>query len=444
MNHEQALYLGIDIGTSGIRGIVINQHKKIIASAKADCKESSRVALRSPLQWKTMVVEVLTRLANLINLKQVIALSVDGQSGTVLLCNSKGELFGDLSRLYNDAPSQETVGKLTQDLSLCPATLGRAYELWYQSGCPKDFYIVHQADWVAALFCGRFNLSDENNALKLGYSPLKKGWLFDPEKLPFTQSALPRVSHPATFRALATTGFSREMGLSEHCQIISGTTDSTAGFIAASDSQTLATGNAVTSLGTSLVTKVISERPLTKNNIGAYSHKFGNLWISGGASNSGAGTLLEFFSKEQLAQLSKTIDPDIPSPFQYYPLLVKGERFPINDPSMESITTPRPDSDREFLAGLLESIARIEKQAYETLDDLGAPYPSIIKTVGGGSQNDVWKKIRERVLGVTIISAENPDPAYGSALIARRGASMEKRGSRATGETMLERSDNYP
>jgi len=430
MNHEQALYLGIDIGTSGIRGIVIDQNKKIIASAKADCKDDSRAALRNPLQWKAMLTEVLKQLGRQLDLAQIKALSVDGQSGTVLLCNNKGELFGEQSRLYNDAPTQETVSELTQGIGLCPATLGRAYELWHQYRCPDDFFIVHQADWVAALFCGQFYQSDENNALKLGYSPLLKDWEFDPEKLPFKQSALPHISPPARFRGVANTDFSREMGLSERCQIISGTTDSTAGFIAASDSKTLATGNAVTSLGTSLVTKVISERPLAKNNVGAYSHKFGDLWISGGASNSGAGTLLEFFSKEQLAQLSKTIDPDIPSPFQYYPLLVKGERFPINDPKMESITTPRPDSDSEFLAGLFESIAGIEKQAYETLDDLGAPYPGIIKTVGGGSQNDVWNKIRERVLGVTIISAKNPDPAYGSALIARRGALTEKRGKK--------------
>ena len=430
MKHEQALYLGLDIGTSGIRGIVINKHNKIIASAKADCHNNSRETLRNPQQWKAMLIEVLGQLAKLLDLKQIRALSVDGQSGTVLLCNHKGELLSDQSRLYNDAPSPEAVHKLNQRLGCCPATLGRVYDLWKQNKQPDNFYIIHQADWIAALFCDQFDQSDENNALKLGYSPLEKGWQFDPEKLPFRQSALPRVSPPATFRGLATTFFSRDMGLSEDCQIISGTTDSTAGFIAASDSEALVTGSAVTSLGTSLVTKVISDQAIENNHIGAYSHKFGKLWISGGASNSGAGTLLEFFSKEQLVQLSKTINPDIPSPLHYYPLLVKGERFPINDPEMESITTPRPDSDSEFLAGLFESIARIEKQAYETLDKLGAPYPSIIKTVGGGSQNNVWTKIRERVLGVTIITAENPEPAYGSALIARRGASSEKSGKK--------------
>ena len=58
----------------------------------------------------------------------------------------------------------------------------------------------------------------------------------------------------------------------------------------------------------------------------------------GGASNSGGAVLREFFSDRQLQQLSASIDPSLPSPLDYYPLpsTAVGERFPVNDPSMQA------------------------------------------------------------------------------------------------------------
>lgn len=89
---------------------------------------------------------------------------------------------------------------------------------------------------------------------------------------------------------------------------------------------------------------------------------------------------------------------------------------------MVSNVEPRPGGDSDFLAGLFESIARIKKQAHEVVDALGAPYPNSVQTVGGDSKNKVWSAICERVLGVEVVRAVQPEAAYGSALIAHRGA----------------------
>jgi len=421
MSAENTLSLGLDIGTSGVRGICISNDCRIVASAKAGIQDSSREALQNPLSWKEMLNHVLADIGRQINLKDVASIAVDGQSGTVLLCDDEGGLFANTSLLYNDAPSEETVRELTKYIGSCPATLGRAFELWKKLEQPKKFHVVHQADWIAGLFCGCFNQSDENNALKTGYSPLTKSWDFPQEKLPFNATALPAICVPSSLRGMAKTNFSKNSGLSTKCRLVSGTTDGTAGFIAASDLQNLSAGTAVTSLGTTLVIKIVADKDIESAQFGVYSHKLMDVWVAGGASNSGAGTLLNYFSPQQLDELSRKIDPKVASPMNYYPLLVKGERFPVNDLEMVSSVEPRPDSDVEFLAGLFESIARIEKQAYETLDSLGAPYPTIIKTVGGGSHNAVWTKIRERVLGVQVITAEQPSAAFGSALIAQFG-----------------------
>lgn len=421
MSASKRISLGLDIGTSGVRGICINDNQEIIASVKKTIQDKSREALRNPLNWRKMLVQVLTGINDKIPLETIDAISVDGQSGTVLLSDEYGKLFDNTSLLYNDAPNEKTKHKLITLIGSSPPSLGRAYELWIQADQPQHFYIVHQADWIAGLLCGNFNNSDENNSLKMGYSPEKKDWVFDPKKLPFSPQALPKVTTPSILKGFATTQFSRKLGLSNKCKVYSGTTDSTAGFIAASGLQRLSPGIAVTSLGTTLAIKLVSSQAIEHAKFGVYSHKLFDVWVAGGASNSGAGILLQYFDIEEIKQLSKKIDPRIPSPLDYYPLLIKGERFPINDLEMISRVAPRPESDVDFLAGLFESIARIEKQAYDVLDQLGAPYPNVIKTVGGGSYNQVWTSIRERVLGVEIIRAEQPDAAYGSALIAQLG-----------------------
>jgi len=130
---------------------------------------------------------------------------------------------------------------------------------------------------------------------------------------------------------------------------------------------------------------------------------------------------LRHFTVEEMVELSTQIDPDVETGLDFYPLVSKGERFPVNDPELADRTSPRPDDPALFLAGLLESIARIEKRGFDLMQAYGVPYPTLVKTVGGGSRNDVWLKIRERVLGAKVIAAEMTEPAYGAALIALRG-----------------------
>ena len=69
----------------------------------------------------------------------------------------------------------------------------------------------------------------------------------------------------------------------------------------------------------------------------------GNQWLVGGASNVGCAILRqELFSEKELIELSAGIDPMVDSPLEYYPLLKKGERFPVNDPNKEPVLEPKP------------------------------------------------------------------------------------------------------
>jgi sugar (pentulose or hexulose) kinase len=118
-----------------------------------------------------------------------------------------------------------------------------------------------------------------------------------------------------------------------------------------------------------------------------------------------------------------SIDPARPTGLDYYPLTTTGERFPISDPNLPPRLTPRPADDALFLQGMLEGMARIEREAYRLLQSFGAPWPTRVLSVGGGARNEAWASLRAATLGVSVVRAVHEEAAYGSALLALKGVS---------------------
>ena len=261
-------------------------------------------------------------------------------------------------------------------------------------------------------------MTDWNNALKLGFDPAAPdawpAWLAGSA----CGGALPRrvVAPGAAVAPLAPAVASR-LGMRPDCVVTGGTTDSIAAFLAADVAEH---GEAVTSLGSTLAVKLLSPVRVDSATHGVYSHRLGDAWLVGGASNTGGAALRSLFSDEQLHSLSARIDPAQPSPLDYYPLIKPGERFPVYDPAMQPRMGPRPADDVAYLHGLLESMARIEAEAYRLLAALGAPRVTRVLTAGGGAANPQWTAIRERVIGAPVAPSAQGDAAYGAALLARR------------------------
>ena len=100
--------------------------------------------------------------------------------------------------------------------------------------------------------------------------------------------------------------------------IVAGTTDGCAAFLA---SGAIEAGDGVTSLGTTLTLKLLSATPVFAPQYGIYSHRIGDQWLAGGASNTGGGVLRHFFSAEDMARLTPLLDPAVPTGLDYYPLV---------------------------------------------------------------------------------------------------------------------------
>jgi sugar (pentulose or hexulose) kinase len=425
-------YLGIDIGTSGCRACLIDRAARVKAEAAVSLPAPVRVDggfEQDPEIWWTALGEVLDRLAATRPLDGVEAIAVDGTSATLLCCDAGGTPLGP-ALMYHDARAIEQAREIAAVAPPESAAHGPTSSLakllyLHATGQTREArHAVHQADWLAGRLAGRQGISDENNALKLGYDAINRVWPAWLDRLGIRHSLLPEVVPPGRPIGTLDAAWRRRWGFAAATRIVSGTTDSTAGFIATGAGP----GEAVTSLGSTLVLKVCATRPVYAPDYGVYSHRLGDHWLVGGASNSGGAVLRRYFSPEKIERLSARVQPGKPTGLDYYPLPAPGERFPEYNPTLPPRLEPRPADDAVFFQGLLEGMAAIERRGYRLLDELGAPYPLRVHSVGGGAANAAWRAIRESLLGVPVDVAEHQDAAYGAALLARRGAQEQGSG----------------
>lgn len=418
---NDALVVGIDIGTSGARAVAMTPDGAIVASDAARLSAFSDDH-RDPVGWWKAVQAALGGVLAAIDRGAIRAISVDGTSGTMLPVAADG---APLARpmMYNDPVGDAAIlaaiaAHAPKESAAHGATSGLAKVLTFQS-LPGVFRIIHQADWLAGHFTGLYDVSDENNALKTGYDPVARCWPEWIEKTGARTGFLPEVLAAGEPVATISPSAAEALGLSREVVVVAGTTDGCASFLATGADRP---GDGVTALGTTLTVKLLSDRPLFAPEYGLYSHRIGDMWLAGGASNTGGVVLAEHFSAEEIEALSARIDPAGDTGLDYYPLTKPGERFPIADPNLEPRLTPRPQDDAIFLKAIFEGIAGIESLAYRRLTALGGPKLGSIRTVGGGAKNAAWSAIRARKLGVPFLTVRSEEAAAGTARLALMGA----------------------
>jgi xylulokinase len=287
--------------------------------------------------------------------------------------------------------------------------------------------VIHQTDFITSRLSkpsvnlGRF-LSDESNALKTGYDILERRW---PEYLTgagIDASKLPEV-HPIgeTIGAIGPE-VAEDFGLSRSCRIVGGMTDGTAAC-AASGARRV--GDMNTTLGTTVVWKMISASLVCDPDGRLYCHRHpGGGFLPGGAGNAGGNGIKAFIQDEHkdpdkyMDRLAQSLATGPPTGKISYPLSSPGERFPFVDPEFRPFTTADAHDEAILYRSCLEGIACIERWGYEVGTQLGAACNGEVWTTGKGAYLDTWMQIRADMLDRPVCRASCPESAFGSALVA--------------------------
>ncbi|CAN0050689.1 unnamed protein product, partial [Ectocarpus sp. 6 AP-2014] len=287
---EGQLGVGFDFGTSGVRAVVIDVEGEV----KFD--SSLRwAAPDDPDEW-LRAADTLMGDVPLALRKRVSRVCFSGTSASCLLVDvhdpcrvTRGPRmysYNTLTEPISMEAARRALGALEQIAPDKHTTLSGTSALmklvcWHlESPIAPEEAFSHQADYVAAHARGARGpgsiVSDWNNALKAGFDveTLRwPGWLLESKLGEEIGHCLPKVTMPGAVVGPVSASMSSRFNLPPTCSVVAGTTDSIAAFIAA-DATT--PGHAVTSLGSTLAVKMLSERRVEDASRGVYSHRLGN------------------------------------------------------------------------------------------------------------------------------------------------------------------------
>ncbi len=424
---KQSCFIGIDVGTQGVRVVMIDQLGNNLFSAEKAFPLSDRSREeQSPEQWWNACNGLLQQLSDNVKRANIIAISVTSTSGTVIPLDENNQPLHH-AIMYSDKRSAK-VAEECKALAECYSS--SSYTAFnYSSALPKMVWFVrefpekaalikrwvHATDYIIGKLCGHFEISDYTNVLKTGYDVNQHVWpSYIYEKLPIRREWLQKVVPSGTVIGNILPAIAQRYKFQPDIQIVSGMTDSCASQVA---SGAVALGDWNTTIGTTMVIKGVTEYEI-KDPLGRlYSHRHPEgYWMPGGASNTGADWVSGAFS-DAIEGLTKEAKSLIPGNFFSYPLQQTGERFPFIAPQAIGFEQQGLTLSERFVANM-EGLAYIERYAYELIEKLSGERVRGVFTAGGGSNNEVWLKIRSNVLNLPIRKVRNSNGATGAAIIA--------------------------
>lgn len=401
---SKEVFIGIDIATSNIRAVAIDQSGSPLARANAPLaqvkKGGDKSATQDSKSWITGTDNVLTKLCKQLGEKGLIpqSLLISATSGTFVLCNKYGAPIAD-AIMYNDGRAADP--------------LGRAAKVIKASKQSGSIYFANTPEFVIAHLSQQplpEIPTDCSHALKMGIDLASREYLSTTkESANSLNITLPKVVLPGTKIAKISNQIAANLGIPA-IPIYAGMTDGCTAQIAAGG----ATGS-VTSLGTTMVIKVVADSNITGD--GFYSHFLpSNRYLLGGASNIGGISYQKY--EADLEEINKKAAEINAANFITYPLTVTGERFPIKSSSITNLVSAKPESDVMEFRGILEGIAFTERYAYDLLQKAGAKISQSIYTTGGGSKSKLLSQIRANILNKPVAITNTTGSDMGAAFLS--------------------------
>jgi xylulokinase len=441
------MYLGLDIGTSSVKGVLIDGKDKIIATATSPLKVSRPHpgwSEQNPEHWWKACNTVVKALAKA---KPKAIAAVEGvglsgqQHGATILDKSDKVLRPAI--LWNDARSFEEckdietreprARSITGNIPLAGFTAPKL--VWVKKHEPRVFEKVAKVllpkDYVRLRMTGEYasDMSDSSGTYWLDVE--KRAWsdvLLAATDM--TREQMPQVYEGTDATGRLTPAVARSWGMPKRPVVAGGGGDnasSACGIGAVKD------GAAFASIGTSGVLFASNARfkPNSARAVHAFCHALPGTWHQMGVILSATASL------EWLAGLLKTPAPKLtaalgksvpgPSPSLFLPYL-SGERTPVADAQIRGLVMGiGHETDAKILThAVLDGVAFAFRDSLEALKAAGTNIDRVT-AVGGGSRSTLWLSILATVLGVPVDvpSAGDFGGAFGAArlgLIAATGA----------------------
>ena len=431
---QKCAVVGIDVGTSGVRGVAVSPAGELLAEGDEKIRRDHRAAggihEQDPEEWWEALCSVGRTIAKTLKEKsgevELRGVAVTSTSGSLVVADAAGAALRP-AILYDDGRGAEIAEELNKQGGAQGLALGPSFSLvkaaWVRQHEPalweRTRYLLHPADWLTGKLTGGFGISDFTNALKLGYDPESSSWSGTVRAAGLLDDRLPLVRRPAEQVGQVSAVAAAATGLPARTPVLAGATDGMASVVASGASRP---GEANTTLGTTLVWKVLHDgKPAARGGIYFHLHP-GGLWVPGAASNTGLGSIRPAGGAASLEEMDRLAANYFPTSVVCYMLSGKGERFPFANPEAKSFVEGNPRDAGESYAAQLQSMAFVERWGYEVLEGCGVKVGGRVFSTGAAARSAVLSQLRANVLGRTVVQSRYPTAAFGAAILAATGA----------------------
>ncbi|MGI9390353.1 MAG: xylulokinase [Boseongicola sp.] len=436
------MYLGLDLGTSGLKGLVIDDNQEIVAEANAPLTVSrprSGWSEQAPADWISAAETVLDTLAESGALGGVSGIGLAGQMHGATLLDRSGEVLRPCI-LWNDTRSAAEAADMDADPVWRQVSGNIVFPgftapklAWVKKNEPSAFDSVDKVllpkDYLRLWLTGE-HVSEMSDAA--GTSWLDTGARDWSDEL-LAKSSLGREHMPTLVEGSAVSGKLRRE-LAERWGIGDAVVAGGAGDNAASaiGMGVVRAGQAFVSLGTSGVLFAANDgyRPDPETAVHTFCHALPNTWHQMGvilAATDALNWYAGLIGSTSEALTSSLGDLQKPGKPVFLPYL-GGERTPLNSGSVRGgILGLEHASDRTAGArAVLEGVAFAFADCRDALEATGTEIDNVV-AVGGGSKSDYWLSAIATALNVPISIPKAGDfgAAFGAARLGMMAASEE-------------------
>jgi xylulokinase len=441
------MFIGIDLGTSAIKSILVGEDGRVIATASEPLQVSRPApgfSEQDPESWWNATIAGLDTLAKQAprEMAAVRGIGLSGQMHGATLIDKAGAVLRPCI-LWNDVRSAQQCRELEQRLPDLGGITGNPAMpgftapklIWVKKHEPEIFARVAKVLLPKAYLRYRLSgalfedMSDAAGTLWLDVG--KRAW--SDEALAATD--LSRDQMPGLVEGNAPAGtlhaeLAKRWGMAKAPVIAGSAGDNAAGAVALG---AIHPGDAFVSLGTSgvLWATTAGFAPNPKAAVHAFCHCVPNTWHQMGVILSAASCLswlsgvIGAAEGELLKELGDTLDR--PSSLLFLPYL-SGERTPYNDADIRgSFTGLAHDTSRAQLTqSVMEGVAFAMRDCLDALRAAGTTLKSI-DAIGGGARSRLWLAIIANVLDLPVnrLADSEVSGAMGAALLGRMAATGE-------------------
>ena len=433
------MFLGLDLGTSSVKVIVINDDGKISSKSSQSLSLSSPYPLwneQSPSDWLEAAENAILKIPKNIRSK-LKGMGLSGQMhGAVLL--DKKECPIRPAILWNDGRSFEECKELEKELpnlnkitgnQVMPGFTSPKIE-WVRKYEKENFSAIQKIllpkDYLRLKWSGEFATDTSDASGTMWLNTKKRSWSIDAiEKSGICSQQLPKLFEGNQITGKISKSSSEKLGI-PMIPIVAGAGDQAAGAIGSS---VITPNDASLVLGTSGVIFVVTDGflPNLKQGIHTFCHAVPQTWhqmaviLSAASAVDWCANLVGYDSPSKAYKAAEKRGNSENIMFLPY---LSGERTPHNNPhASAALFGLKSNTNRaSIIHAALEGVAFALSDGYKALVEGGGKC-NTISVIGGGSQSIYWGKIIANCLNKTLVYRDGSEtgPAKGAAILAQSG-----------------------